>query len=55
MDVLEQYNSIKRMGGLVAPPDIRRKAKFRSTQKKRRLSQRRNGGKRKGGARRSEA
>lgn len=48
MDVLERYNGIKRMGDLVVPPDIRRKAKFRSTQKKRRLSQRRNGRK-KGG------
>ena len=48
MDILEQYNRIKASGDFVAPPDIRRKAKFRSTQKKRRLSQRRGGGK-KGG------
>lgn len=48
MDILGQYNSIKRWGDLVAPPDIRQKAKFRRTQNKRRLSQRRGGGK-KGG------
>lgn len=48
MDILEQYNSIKRWGDLVAPPDIRQQAKFRSTQKKRRANQRRSNG-RKGG------
>lgn len=48
MDILEQYNRIKASGDFVAPPDIRRKAKFRSTQKKRRANQRRSNG-RKGG------
>ena len=52
MDFLEQYNRIKAAGDFVAPPDIRRKAKHSSTQKKRRLNQRRCGGKRKGGRKR---
>jgi len=48
--MLEVYNRFLAHGDFVAPPDIRRKAKFRSTQKKRRLNRRRcgkKGGKRK--------
>ncbi len=41
--MLESYNRFLARGDFVAPPDIRRKAKFRSTQKKRRLTQRRAG------------
>ena len=52
MDFLEQYNHIKAAGDFVAPPYIRRKAKHKSTQKKRRLNQRRYGGKKKGGKKR---
>lgn len=48
MSILEPYDRFKAAGNFVAPPDIRRKAKLRSTQKKRRLAQRRGGGK-KGG------
>jgi len=47
--MLEGYNRFLAYGDFVAPPDIRQKAKFRSTQKKRRLTQRRRG--KKGGKR----
>lgn len=41
--MLEPYNSFRRLGDIVAPPDIRQKAKYRSTQSKRRAIQRRAG------------
>ncbi len=49
MNVDDSYSCIMRHGDFVAPPDIRGKANFRSTQKKRRLTQRRRG--KKGGKR----